>query len=141
MGHTEKIIPKLEKFENFVWLGNKYYDKYPKKIKKLFSSIDIYLLLSGLEGLGQSIIESMIMKKPVIASNVGGIPEIVKDSETGFLVDLGDSERIVFLINELFSKPKIVEEITKNAKKNMEKFSWEIIAKKFLGILEKHKIK
>jgi len=83
----------------------------------------------------------MIMKKPVIASNVGGIPEIVKDSETGFLVDLGDSERIVFLINELFSKPKIVEEITKNAKKNMEKFSWEIIAKKFLEILEKHKIK
>ena len=122
-------------------MGNEYYDKYPKKIKKLFSSIDIYLLLSGLEGLGQSIIESMIMKKPVIASNVGGIPEIVKDSETGFLVDLGDSERIVFLINELFSKPKIVEEITKNAKKNMEKFSWEIIAKKFLEILEKHKIK
>ena len=57
------------------------------------------------------------------------------------MVDLGDSERIVFLINELFSKPKIVEEITKNAKKNMEKFSWEIIAKKFLEILEKHKIK
>ena len=139
--YRKKIIPKLEKFENFVWLGNEYYPMYPKKIKKLFSSIDIYLLLSGLEGLGQSIIESMIMKKPVIASNVGGIPEIVKDSETGFLVDLGDSERIVFLINELFSKPKIVEEITKNAKKNMEKFSWEIIAKKFLEILEKHKIK
>ena len=81
--YRDKVIPRLEKFENFIWLQNL---DYPEKIIQFLSSIDIFLLLSGLEGLGQSIIEAMIMKKPVIASNVGGIPEIVKDGETGFLV-------------------------------------------------------
>ena len=57
--YRDKIIPKLKKFENFVWLGNL---EYPNELKKFFSSIDVYLLLSGLEGLGQSAIESMLMK-------------------------------------------------------------------------------
>ena len=133
--YRDKIIPKLEKFENFIWLGNL---EYPNEIKKFFSSIDVYLLLSGLEGLGQSIIESMLMKKPVIASNVGGIPEIIIDKETGFLVDLGDEDQIVHLINHLLSKPDLVKKITAEAEKNVKmNYSWEVITKKFLGILEK----
>ena len=51
--YRDKIIPKLKKFENFVWMGDL---EYPNEVKKFFSSIDVYLLLSGLEGLGQSII-------------------------------------------------------------------------------------
>jgi len=112
--------------------------EYPNEIKKFFSSIDVYLLLSGLEGLGQSVIESMLMKKPVIASNIGGIPEIVIDGETGFLVNLGDSNQIVHLINDLLSKPDLVKKITTKAEENVKmNYSWESIAKKFLEILEK----
>ena len=133
--YRDKIIPKLEKFENFIWLGNL---EYPNEIKKFFSSIDVYLLLSGLEGLGQSIIESMLMKKPVIASNIGGIPEIITNEKTGFLVNLGDSDQIVYLINQLLSKPDLVKKVTVEAEKNVKmNYSWEVIAKKFSGILEK----
>ena len=84
----------------------------------------------------------MLMKKPVIASNVGGIPEIVKDGETGFLVNLGDSEQIVRLINDLLSKPDLVKKITAKAEKNVKmNYSWESIAKKFSNILEKNHYK
>jgi glycosyltransferase involved in cell wall biosynthesis len=80
----------------------------------------------------------MLMKKPVIASNVGGIPEIIIDKETGFLVDLGDEDQIVHLINHLLSKPDLVKKITAEAEKNVKmNYSWEVITKKFLGILEK----
>jgi len=137
--YRDKIISKLKKFENFVWVGNL---EYPNGVKKFFSSIDVYLLLSGLEGLGQSIIEAMLMKKPVIASNIGGIPEIVKDGETGFLVNLGDSEQIVHLINDLLSKPDLVKKITTKAEENVKmNYSWEFLAKKFLDILEKNHYK
>jgi glycosyltransferase involved in cell wall biosynthesis len=133
--YRDKIIPKLEKFKNFVWMGNL---EYPNEIKKFFSSIDVYLLLSGLEGLGQSVIESMLMKKPVIASNIGGIPEIVIDGETGFLANLGDSDQIVHLINDLLSKPDLVKKITTKAEENVKmNYSWKSITKKFLDILEK----
>ena len=137
--YRDEIIPKLEKFENFVWMGNL---EYPNEVKKFFSSIDVYLLLSGLEGLGQSIIEAMLMKKPVIASNIGGIPEIVKDGETGFLVNLEDSEQIVRLVNDLLSKPDLVKKITTKAEENVKmNYSWEFLAKKFLDILEKNHYK
>ena len=133
--YRDKIIPKLKKFKNFVWMGNL---EYPNEVKKFFSSIDVYLLLSGLEGLGQSVIESMLMKKPVIASNIGGIPEIVIDGETGFLVNLGDSDQIVHLINDLLSKPDLVKKITTKAEENVKmNYSWKSITKKFLDILEK----
>jgi glycosyltransferase involved in cell wall biosynthesis len=137
--YRDKIIPKLKKFENFVWMGNL---EYPNEVKKFFSSIDLYLILSGLEGLGQSIIESMLMKKPVIASNIGGIPEIVIDRETGFLVNLGDSDQIVHLINVLLSKPDLVKKITTKAEESVKvNYSWEFLAKKFSDILEKHHYK
>jgi len=137
--YRDKIIPKLKKFENFVWMGNL---EYPNEVKKFFSSIDVYLLLSGLEGLGQSIIESMLMKKPVVASNIGGIPEIVIDGETGFLVNLGDSDQIVHLINDLLSKPDLAKKITTKAEENVKmNYSWESIAKKFSNILEKNHYK
>ena len=137
--YREEIIPKLKKFRNFVWMGNL---EYPEEIKKFFSSIDVYLLLSGLESLGQSIIESLLMKKPVIASNTGGIPEVIKNGETGFLVNMGDSEKIVCLINDLLSKPDLVAKITTQAAENAKMYySWESIAKKFLDILEKYHYK
>ena len=137
--YRNEIIPKLKKSENFVWMGNL---EYPNDVKKFFSSLDVYLLLSGLEGLGQSIIESMLMKKPVIASNIGGIPEIVTDGETGFLVNLGDSDQIVHLINDLLSKPDLVKKITAKAEENVKmNYSWEFLAKKFSDILEKHHYK
>ena len=135
--YRDKVIPRLEKFENFIWLQNL---DYPEKIIQFLSSIDIFLLLSGLEGLGQSIIEAMIMKKPVIASNVGGIPEIVKDGETGFLVNKGDSEKITFLINELISNSNLKEKIISNAEKNVHNFSWSSIAIELIKIFEKHRL-
>ncbi len=135
--YSEKIIPKLEKFENFIWLKNL---GYPEKIMQFLSSIDVFLLLSGLEGLGQSIIEAMIMKKPVIATNVGGIPEIVKNKETGFLVEKGDSEKIIFLINNLLNDSNVKEKIINGAEKNIHMFSWSNIAVELIKILRKHKL-
>ena len=92
-----------------------------------------------MEGFGQSVLEAMLMKRPVIATNVGGIPEIVNDQKTGFLVNLNDHEKIIEYIEKLLNNPSLIEEITDNALENVKaKFSWEIIAKNFLQILEKN---
>ena len=42
-----------------------------------------------MEGLGQTIIEALLMKKPIIATNVGGIPELIRDGKNGLLVKNG----------------------------------------------------
>ncbi len=73
-------IKSLE-FDNLVWIPGSRQD-----IKALLESFDIFILPSIAEGIPITILEAMSMSKPVVASNVGGIPEIIKPGK-GILVD------------------------------------------------------
>ena len=127
--YANEVIPKLINNKNFVWLKNL---NYPNEIRKFLSEIDIFLLLSGLEGLGQVIIESLLMKKPTIASDIGGIPEVIVDNKTGLLVENGNSEMIVKKISRFLDDPEFAEKITEQGHELVKKeFSWENIAGKF----------
>ena len=132
--YRNEIIPQLENFENFVWLKNL---KYPEEVKEFFSEIDIFLLLSGMEGLGQTIIEALLMKKPIIASNTGGIPELIIDNKTGVLVETGDDQMIVKKIHKLINESDFANKIAETGYEFVKKeFSWEEIAKKFKDIIK-----
>ena len=134
--YKDKIIPKLKKFKNFVWLGNL---EYPVEVKKFLSEIDMYLLLSGMEGLGQTIIEALLMEKPVIATNIGGIPELIEDGKTGFLIETGNHEDLIKKIKHAFNQPAITNSMTSKGKEIVkENFSWDNIAKKFVLILNRN---
>ncbi len=64
-------------------------------VPQILSCIDIYVQPSLKEALCSSIIQAMAMGKPVVASNVGGIPELVKDNETGLLFEPKNPEALV----------------------------------------------
>ena len=134
--YKDKIIPKLKDFKNFIWLGNL---EYPVEAKKFLTEIDVYLLLSGMEGLGQTIIEALLMEKPVIATNIGGIPELIEDGNTGFLVETGDYEDLIKKINQIVAEPVTANNMGSKGKKIMQKnFNWDNIAKKFVMILNQN---
>lgn len=67
--------------------------KQPNIVEYLSTS-DVLLLPSEQESFGLAALEAMACELPVIASNVGGIPEVVTDGETGFLSDVGDVEKM-----------------------------------------------
>ncbi|NWK01765.1 glycosyltransferase family 4 protein [Marine Group I thaumarchaeote] len=134
--YKDKIIPKLKNFRNFVWLGSL---EYPVEVKKFLSEIDVYLLLSGMEGLGQTIIEALLMEKPVIATNIGGIPELIEDGKTGFLIEIGDHEDLIKKINRECDQPVTASNMGSKGKEIMqEHFAWDSIAKKFMLILNQN---
>lgn len=76
-----------------------------------YKSCDVYVCPSKLEGFGLTILEALSNGAPVIASNVGAIPEIIKEGENGFLVDAHDSKqlakRICSILNDKVLKDKI----------------------------------
>jgi glycosyltransferase involved in cell wall biosynthesis len=61
-------------------------------VLSLHKAFDIFVMSSVTEGLGTSLIDAMACGKPVVATKVGGIPEVVADGETGFLVQPRDHE-------------------------------------------------
>lgn len=110
----------------FIWIGNQQEINRPMPSNVFFMGnlfnagayneyTDLFLLPSDYEGLPISIIEAMSYGKPVVASNVGGIKEIVKDGENGFTLTNNAelfAERIEYILtnpslNELFSKNSI----------------------------------
>jgi glycosyltransferase involved in cell wall biosynthesis len=99
--YRDKVLPVLEKYDNFKWLGPL---QYPDKVREYLTEIDVYALVSGIDMSPLTLQEAQLMKKPVVATNVGGIPELMKNNETGFLVEVGDSdewiEKLSLLIND-----------------------------------------
>ena len=71
-------------------------------ISEVINATDIFVMpSSGREGLGIAVLEAMAYGKPVIASDIGGLPEVVIDSATGYLVKPKDVHSIASVINKL----------------------------------------
>ena len=136
--YKNKIHDELKKYENFKWLGPL---QYPDKVREYLTEIDIYALVSGLDMAPHTILEAQLMKKPVIATNVGGIPELMKNNETGFLVEKGNTKELIEKISFLINNKEKREEIGNAGRKFVENnFTWEKIAEEFVNILKREKL-
>ena len=94
------------------------------QLNALFKIIDISILPSTLEGLGFSILEAQVNGVPVVASAIGGIPEIIKDRETGILINPSDSDELYRGIKLLLEDASLRKKIVSNAKQQIkERFS------------------
>jgi len=137
--YRDKILPVLEKYDNFKWLGPL---QYPDGVREYLTEIDIYALVSGIDMSPLTLQEAQLMKKPVVATNVGGISELMKDNETGFLVEKGNPEELIEKISFLIDNEEKRDEMGIAGRKFVEEnFSWEKIAKEFVNILEGYNIK
>ncbi len=77
-------------------------------VKPAYAAMNVLVLPSGQpEGLGDVIMEAMAMKVPVIATNIGGPPEVVQDGITGFLIPPSDPEALADKIELLMNDPKL----------------------------------
>ena len=87
----------------------------------IFEIIDI-LVLSSLykEGLPNVLLEAMSMELPVVSSNLAGVPEIVKNGETGFMVTPGDVDELSEAVIKLWSDKDAYNIMAKSARKLME---------------------
>ncbi len=109
-----------------------------EEIPKYLEQADIFVITSLSEGFPTVIPEAMAAGKPIIASDVGGISDAVKDGINGFLVKPRDVEQLAEKISYLILHPE--ERITmgnENRKSAEENYTWENIAKNTLKIYRK----
>lgn len=92
------------------------------------------------EGLGVVLIEAMELGLPIVASNVGGIPDVVIDGETGILVPEKDPEALASAYKRLAADPKLVKRLLAGAQKRIaECFTWDGIIERQIAVYNKLK--
>ena len=104
-------------------------------INKLLQISDVIILPSLYESVPMILLEAMNAEKPIVASNIGGIPELVKHNETGYLFDLDDVDALAKQISYLILNPDVAEMFAINGKKLLEKnFSLETMGEKHMAV-------
>ena len=132
----ERVLSELNGYNNFHWLGRL---QYPDKVREYLSEIDVYALVTGMDLAPLSLKEAQLMKKPVVATNVGGNQEMMMDGRTGFLVEQGNHEQLVDKLSLLLEDKELAKKMGEQGRKFIEEtFNWELVTKKFIKIAESY---
>jgi glycosyltransferase involved in cell wall biosynthesis len=83
---------------------------FRKNIPQLVHGMDLFVLPSRMEGVSLTLLEAMAAGKPVIATRVGGNPEVVVDHETGYLVGPGGADSLAAAMTRLLSQPALASQ-------------------------------
>lgn len=118
-----KYITSQKLSSNITYLG--WVDKARKN--ELLSHTDIYIQPSHFESLGIAIIEALSYGVPVIASNTGGIPELIEEGVNGHLIEVGNMRQLKDRLLIFFNNKHILADYSENAKGKASKFFSENI--------------
>jgi glycosyltransferase involved in cell wall biosynthesis len=125
LGNYLKYLKKISKNKNIKFMGRFDY----KDVGEIFKEIDVLVVPSiWYENSPLVIQEAFATKTPVIASDIGGIPELIDDGVNGLLFDPNDSDDLYKKINLIIENPSLIEEIRQNIKppKSIEENAKEI---------------
>ena len=104
-----KLVKELDIEDQVLFLGRQ------DQLEKLYSISDLMFLLSEKESFGLVALEAMACGVPCIATNTGGIPEVVEDGYNGFLCDIGDLDAVAEKASLLLGNEALLQRFSENA--------------------------
>lgn len=125
--------PKLESMvQNFGIEGHVTFAGFQGDVNSFLSKLDVFVLSSIREGVPVAMLEAMAMRVPVVATKVGGIPEVVEDNVDGLLVDSQNPKMIADALRRLSKDRSLRKQIGEAGFKKVKYlFRREVICKKY----------
>jgi len=127
----EKIISRLKIDHRVLLLG------YQEDIPKLLKCSEIFVLPSIKEAFGLVLLEALAAQTPIIATKVGGIPEIVQHMKTALLVEPGNSQELTDALSELLRNSALSQKIAFVGYHHVKEFSAQAMAEKTERVYDK----
>ncbi len=108
-----------------------------EKMRSAYSAADLYVLPSLEDNLPNTMLESMACGTPVVAFKVGGMPDMIKPGETGFLAPVGDVDAMAELIQEIILNDALRTKMADNCRTLIVKeYGLEVQAKRYAALYE-----
>lgn len=117
----KKQAKELGVNENIEFLG------YRKDVKNFLMLSDLAVASSRREGLPANIMEAMAIGLPIVATNVRGHRDLIKDGENGYVVEVDDEDKFISSINEIYNNYELREKFKKQSLKLIEEYSLDNI--------------
>ncbi len=102
---------------------------------RLSENYTLFLNTTNFDNMPVSVIEAMALGLPVISTNVGGMPFLIKHKEEGLLVEKENTASFISAIKDLVNAPKEAERMANNARKKVETLDWENVKHKWFKVL------
>jgi glycosyltransferase involved in cell wall biosynthesis len=154
--HLIKVAKELEKSHpniHFIFVGsgqdeaklkaqaqgltNITFEGFVNNVNDYISSLDLFVFPSNNEGLGSILLDVMQLNVPIIASNVGGIPDIITDNTNGLLTPPADSVQLKQNILDLYHNKEKSTKLATAAKATIERFSPSSMRDAYLSLYQK----
>ncbi len=127
----KKLANELKIEDKIEWRGFVLYSQVPAAL----AQIDIFVYPSWHEGFGRSIMEALAMEKAVVATRVGGIPDLINAGENGFLVEPNNPGILAQKIKELIQNKDLREKFGKASREWVSRnYEWNDGIKKFANL-------
>lgn len=125
----ENLSEQLKNHDVIEFMGKVPHDS----VSQYLHSSDIFVLPSLSEGLSNVILEAMACGLPIVATQVGGTPDIIEHGENGLLIDAMSDEQLADAVISLLKNSSLREKMSQNNLTAVERFRWENI----IGELER----
>lgn len=116
---------------NVHWLG------FVANVADYIQAMDLFVFPSLEEGLGSTLLDVMEQGVPIIASDVGGIPDVIKHASNGLLVPAANSQAIAQAIKQLLGDANLRQQLVQQAKKDVANYTPAVIGKRYLNLYNK----
>lgn len=107
---------------------------FRKDARKLMYAMDLFVFPSFQEGLPVAVMEAMAAGLPVIASDIRGSHDLIRDGENGFLYGVGDSGRLTMLVTQLKADEALRKKLSAQETEDAEAYSLEVIEPQILAL-------
>jgi len=126
----ESQAKKLRLLSSIRFLGHQ------TDVSKLYCIADLFVLPSKTEGMSNSLLEAMAAGLPVVASNVGGNKDVIKDQQSGFLVDWEDTTLCAGMLLTLLSDTELRQRIGNAARREVSAFAMGDVAERYHALYQ-----
>jgi len=115
-GRLEELCSQLDISDKVIFLGR----RTPAEIRRFLKEITLFVLASNWEGFGLAVVEAMASGLPVVTTKVGGLPEIVVEGKTGFVVPCGRADALAEKLIFLLRNPNLSLQMGREGRKRVE---------------------
>ena len=118
----QEMAKKLNLDNSVVFTGAKKHEEVPQYLSKM----DVYCALSRAESFGVAVLEASASGRPVVVSRVGGLPEVVEQGETGYIIDEESPQQLADKLMELAKNPDLLRKMGQRGRQWVEtQYNWQ----------------